>query len=165
MEVEDTATKLCDGMLVVPSPTVRLKIIGNEIIKNVGKSESCMVSKLPIIFKRTRSTLLNCQHQKRQRANSTIDVVALSSKMNECCHAISVKTGTDTNVGQLMQHLRLDSEWLDDLEHDKFCEWVGTAHGFQMKPETRVGQAGGRCLYSTEFWMQLLIDYENFCHP
>ena len=25
--------------------TVRLKIIGNEIIKNIGKSESCMVSK------------------------------------------------------------------------------------------------------------------------
>ena len=34
--------------------TVRLKIIGNDIIKNVGKYESCMVSKLPIIFKRTR---------------------------------------------------------------------------------------------------------------
>ena len=26
---------------------MRLKIIGNEIIKNVGKSQSCMVSKLP----------------------------------------------------------------------------------------------------------------------
>ena len=35
--------------------TVRSKIIGNEMIKNVGKSQSCMVSKLPIIFKRTRS--------------------------------------------------------------------------------------------------------------
>ena len=34
--------------------TVRLKIIGNEIIKTVGRSESCMVSKLPIIWKRTR---------------------------------------------------------------------------------------------------------------
>ena len=34
--------------------TVRLKIIGNEIIKNVGEYQSCMVSKLPIIFKRTR---------------------------------------------------------------------------------------------------------------
>ena len=33
---------------------MRLKIIGNEIIKPVCKSESCMVSKLPIIFKRTR---------------------------------------------------------------------------------------------------------------
>ena len=33
---------------------VRLKIIGNDIIKTVGKSQSCMVSKLPIIFKRTR---------------------------------------------------------------------------------------------------------------
>ena len=36
--------------------TVRLKIIGNDIIKNVGKYQSCMVSKLPIIFKRTRTT-------------------------------------------------------------------------------------------------------------
>ena len=27
--------------------SMRLTIIGNEIIKNVGKSESCMVSKLP----------------------------------------------------------------------------------------------------------------------
>ena len=27
------------------STTLRLKIIGNEIIKNVGKPESCMVSK------------------------------------------------------------------------------------------------------------------------
>ena len=29
-------------------------IIGNDVIKNVGKSGSCMVSKSPIIFKRTR---------------------------------------------------------------------------------------------------------------
>ena len=36
--------------------TVRLKVIGNEMIKNVGKYESCMVSKVPIIFKRTRTT-------------------------------------------------------------------------------------------------------------
>ena len=36
--------------------TVRWKVIGNEIIKNVGKYQSCMVSKLPIIFKRTRTT-------------------------------------------------------------------------------------------------------------
>eukprot|EP01048_Picozoa_sp_COSAG05_P006675 COSAG05_NODE_444_length_9777_cov_20.852965_2_plen_87_part_00 len=35
--------------------TVRLKIIGNEMIKTVGQSEPCMVSKVPIIFKRTRS--------------------------------------------------------------------------------------------------------------
>ena len=34
---------------------VRVKIIGNEIIKTVGKSWLCMVSKLPIIFKRTRT--------------------------------------------------------------------------------------------------------------
>ena len=30
---------------------MRLKIIGNEIIKNVGKSQSCMISKLRIICK------------------------------------------------------------------------------------------------------------------
>ena len=36
--------------------TVRLKIIGREMIKNIGKSQSCMVSTLPIIFKRTRSS-------------------------------------------------------------------------------------------------------------
>ena len=36
--------------------TVRLKIIGNEIIKTVGKSESCMFPKLPIVFKRTRTS-------------------------------------------------------------------------------------------------------------
>ena len=31
---------------------MRLKIIGNEILKNVCKSQSCMVSKVPIICKR-----------------------------------------------------------------------------------------------------------------
>ena len=41
-------------MIQLDQSTVRLKIIGNEIIKNVGKYQSCMVSKLPIIFKRTR---------------------------------------------------------------------------------------------------------------
>ena len=35
--------------------TVRLKIIGNEMIKTVGKSESRMVPKLPIIFQRSRT--------------------------------------------------------------------------------------------------------------
>ena len=30
---------------------VRFQIIGNARIKNVGKSQSCMVSKLPIIWK------------------------------------------------------------------------------------------------------------------
>ena len=40
---------------VIASHTVRLKIISNEIIKHVDKYESCMVSKLPIIFKRTHS--------------------------------------------------------------------------------------------------------------
>ena len=43
--------------------TVRLKIIGNEIIKNVGKSESCMVSKLPIISARTRTGVLSLWQQ------------------------------------------------------------------------------------------------------
>eukprot|EP01048_Picozoa_sp_COSAG05_P017055 COSAG05_NODE_2276_length_3296_cov_4097.429152_3_plen_67_part_00 len=33
---------------------IRLNIIDNEIIKTVGTYESCMVSKLQIIFKRTR---------------------------------------------------------------------------------------------------------------
>ena len=32
---------------------VRFQIIGNACIKNVGKSQSCMVSKLPIIWKQT----------------------------------------------------------------------------------------------------------------
>eukprot|EP01046_Picozoa_sp_COSAG06_P045686 COSAG06_NODE_6352_length_2973_cov_2.356120_1_plen_85_part_00 len=34
--------------------TVRLKTIGHGMIKHVGQSQSCMVSTLPIIFKRTR---------------------------------------------------------------------------------------------------------------
>ena len=33
---------------------------GTEIIKNVGKSESRVVSKLPIIFKRTRMCVCMC---------------------------------------------------------------------------------------------------------
>ena len=32
---------------------VRFQIIGNARIENVGKSQSCMVSKLPIIWKQT----------------------------------------------------------------------------------------------------------------
>ena len=36
--------------------TVRLKIIGHEILKSVGKYQPCMVSKSPIIFKPTRQT-------------------------------------------------------------------------------------------------------------
>ena len=32
---------------------VRFQIIGNDRIKNVGKSQSCVVSKLPIIWKQT----------------------------------------------------------------------------------------------------------------
>ena len=36
--------------------TMRLNMIGNKLFKTVGKSQSCMVYKLPIIFKRTRSS-------------------------------------------------------------------------------------------------------------
>ena len=32
---------------------VRFQIIGNVFIKNVGKSQSCMVSKLPIVWKQS----------------------------------------------------------------------------------------------------------------
>ena len=32
---------------------MRLKIIGNELVKNVGKSESCMVYKLPTDYLQT----------------------------------------------------------------------------------------------------------------
>ena len=35
---------------------VRLKITRNARIKTIGKYELCMVSKLPIVFKRTRTT-------------------------------------------------------------------------------------------------------------
>ena len=50
------ASRAARGSRLEGVSTARLKILGNEImIKNVGKSQSCMVSKLPIIFKRTRS--------------------------------------------------------------------------------------------------------------
>ena len=49
------------GQARVSHTTVRLKIVvGDEIIKNVGKYESCVVSKLPIIFKRTRMCVCMC---------------------------------------------------------------------------------------------------------
>ena len=51
-QVHCTRTRIYDE-LAHPCRTMRLKIVGNEIIKNIGKSESCMVSKLPIISKRT----------------------------------------------------------------------------------------------------------------
>ena len=35
---------------------VRFQIIGNALIENVGKYQSCMVSKLPIIWKQTGPT-------------------------------------------------------------------------------------------------------------
>ena len=50
---------------------VRLKIIGNEIIKTVGKYESRMVSKLPIIFKRTRAYMNGPYFRKHARLIST----------------------------------------------------------------------------------------------
>ena len=42
---------------------VRFQIIGNARIENVGKSQSCMVSKLPIIWKQTvlRTTAAVCE--------------------------------------------------------------------------------------------------------
>ena len=43
-------------VVVVVVVRVRLKIIRNASIKNVGKSESCMVYQLRTIFKRTRSS-------------------------------------------------------------------------------------------------------------
>ena len=52
------AFTLALSFFVFPKPftagTIRLKIDGNKLIKIVGESQSCMVSKLPIIFKRTR---------------------------------------------------------------------------------------------------------------
>ena len=49
---------------------VRLKIIGNDITKNVGKSESCMVYQLRMIFKRTR-TVTPAWHDRASVAPST----------------------------------------------------------------------------------------------
>eukprot|EP01048_Picozoa_sp_COSAG05_P014478 COSAG05_NODE_1644_length_4351_cov_343.181091_4_plen_155_part_00 len=46
------------------------QIIGNERIKNVGKSQSCMVSKLPIIWKRTRRPVSSYMCTETGRANS-----------------------------------------------------------------------------------------------
>ena len=43
---------------------VRFQIIGNERIKNVGKSQSCMVSKLPIIWKQT---VVDLSRQRKRR--------------------------------------------------------------------------------------------------
>ena len=40
-----------------PEVRVRFHIIGNACIENVGKSQSCMVSKLPIIWKQTVCTI------------------------------------------------------------------------------------------------------------
>ena len=42
------------AIALLRATTVHLRILGNEMIKNVGKYELCMVSILPIIFKRTR---------------------------------------------------------------------------------------------------------------
>ena len=42
----------CSYLSATPNIRVRLNIIRNELIKNVGKFQSCMISKLRIIFKR-----------------------------------------------------------------------------------------------------------------
>ena len=57
MRAFDTRWLVVEPMAIalLQATTVRLKIIGNEMIKNVGKYESCMVSKLPLVFKPTRS--------------------------------------------------------------------------------------------------------------
>ena len=60
----------------------RLKIIRNELLKHVGKSESCMVSILRIIFKRTRSTNFSTMRY---------------SKM-EPTHLMTVCTGTNADL-------------------------------------------------------------------
>ena len=41
------------GIVVLASEEVRVHIIRHARIENVGKSQSCMVSKLPIIWKQT----------------------------------------------------------------------------------------------------------------
>ena len=41
---------------------VRFQIIGNARIENVGKSQSCMVSKLPIIWKQTVAVAASSRH-------------------------------------------------------------------------------------------------------
>ena len=54
--------------------TVRLKMIGDAIIKNVGKSVSCMVSKLPSIFKRTRTCRRASSHTQSIRERIRVRV-------------------------------------------------------------------------------------------
>ena len=49
---------------------VRLKIIGDEMIQNVGKYQSCMVSKVPILFKRTRMSIGIDGGAKRKRSET-----------------------------------------------------------------------------------------------
>ena len=41
---------------------MRVKIIGNEMIQNVGKYEPRTVSKLPLVFKRIRTTTTIVTH-------------------------------------------------------------------------------------------------------
>ena len=49
------------GVDTNPANTIRVRfqIIGNARIDNVGKSQSCMVSKLPIIWKQTVRLLVS----------------------------------------------------------------------------------------------------------
>ena len=56
---------------------VRFQIIGNERIKNVGKSQLCMVSKLPIIWKRTRSYGTATVHSESRIINALIGIALI----------------------------------------------------------------------------------------
>ena len=57
LSVPSTACAVPKGMAAAspfaPAVRVRFQIIGNVRIENVGKSQSCMVSKLPIMWKQT----------------------------------------------------------------------------------------------------------------
>ena len=55
---------------------MRFHIIGNASIKNVGKYQSCMVSKLPIIWKRTRTTAAGGGGSREDGAAMLIDTQA-----------------------------------------------------------------------------------------
>ena len=67
---------------------MRLKMIGDEIIKNVGKYESCMVSKLPIIFKRTHSRFSDAgaATQKNQGKGNDDDEAVLATAVQICAN-------------------------------------------------------------------------------
>ena len=64
MRAFDTRWLVVEPMAIalLRATTVRLRILGNEMIKNVGKYESRTVSKLPLVFKRTRTTTTIVTH-------------------------------------------------------------------------------------------------------